>query len=91
MTPYANSPLGFVEQILLIIFALMLFVGIAGGNPGMVLKPLFEITGQLVGTLLSLLSNLAATLFRALLSLAMDGLGALASTIQSTHSRNINR
>lgn len=91
MTPYANSPLGFIEQILLVVFTLMLFAGLAGGNPSMVLKPLFEITGQLIGTLLSLLCTLIVTLFRAVLSLIVSGVGALASMAQSANSRNINR
>jgi len=91
MTPYPNAPLGFIEQILLVVFMLMLFVAIAGGNPSMVLKPLFEITGQLVGTLLSLLCTLIVTLFRTLLSLIVSGVAALAAMAQSANSRNINR
>ena len=76
-----------MEQILLLIFTLMLFVGLAGGNPGMVLKPIFEIASQLIGTILSLVCSLLLMLFRALLSLLAAGVQALASAT----SRNINR
>ena len=85
----ASSPLGFIEQILLVIFMLMLFVGIAGGNPGMVIKPVFDIVGQLLGTILSLLCSLILTVFRALITLLTSGLQALVAML--TNSRNINR
>lgn len=85
----ASSPLGFIEQILLVIFMLMLFVGIAGGNPSMVIKPVFDIVGQLLGTILSLLCSLFLTVFRALITLLTSGLLALVAML--TSSRNINR
>ncbi|HEY9793618.1 MAG TPA: hypothetical protein V6D22_24685 [Candidatus Obscuribacterales bacterium] len=90
MTPGVNSPLGFVEQILLVVFMLMLFAGLAGGNPSMVLKPMFDIVGQLVGAILGLLCTLIATLFRMLLSLLVSGLQAAASMAQSAGSSEIN-
>lgn len=86
---HANSPLGFIEQIILIIFTLMLFAGLAGGNPSMVLKPTFEIAGQIVMALISLLSALITTLFRVALSAVISGVQALASGLQSGSSRQI--
>jgi len=84
-----NSPLGFVEPILLVIFILMLLAGLAGGNPGMIIKPVFDIVGQLLGTLLGLLSNLLLTVFRAVVTLLVSGVQALAAML--ANSRNINR
>jgi len=78
-----------MEQILLLVFMLMLFVGIAGGNPGMVVKPLFDIVSQLVGTLLQLLCTLIATLFRAACTLLVSAIQAISTML--TNSRNINR
>jgi ABC-type polysaccharide/polyol phosphate export permease len=84
-----SSPLGFIEQILLVIFMLMLFVGIAGGNPSMVIKPVFDIVRQLLGTILSLLCSLLLTVFRALITLLTSGLQALVAML--SNSRNIHR
>jgi hypothetical protein len=78
-----------MEQILLLVFMLMLFVGIAGGNPGMVVKPLFDIVTQLVGTLLQLLCTLIATLFRAACTLLVSAIQAISTML--VNSRNINR
>lgn len=86
---HVNSPLGFVEQIILVVFTLMLFAGIAGGNPGMVLKPTFEIVGQIVMALISLLSALITNLFRVVLSVLISGAQALAAGLQSSSSRHI--
>lgn len=83
------TPLGFIEQILLVIFMLILFAGIAGGNPGMIIKPVFDIVGQLLGTVLSLLCSVILTVFRTLLTLFVSELQALAATL--ANSRNINR
>lgn len=85
----ASSPLGFIKPILLVIFMLMLFVGIAGGNPSMVIRPAFDIVGQLLGTILSLLCSLLLTVSRALITLLTSGLQALVAML--TNSRNINR
>jgi hypothetical protein len=78
-----------MEQILIPVFMLMLLVGIAGGNPGMVVKPLFDIISQLVGTLLQLLSTLLVTLFRAACALLVSAIQAISTMI--INSRNINR
>jgi len=78
-----------MEQILLLVFMLMLFVGIAGGNPGMVVKPLFDIVTQLVGTLLQLLCTLMLTLFRAACTLLVSAMQAISTML--INSRNINR
>lgn len=78
-----------MEQILLLVFMLMLFVSIAGGNPGMVVKPLFDIVSQLVGTLLQLLCTLIVTLFRAACTLMVSAIHAISTMI--INSRNLNR
>lgn len=78
-----------MEQILLPIFLLMLLVGIAGGNPGMVVKPLFDIVSQLVGTFLQLLCTLLVTVFRAICTLVVSAIQAISAMI--INSRNINR
>jgi hypothetical protein len=86
---HVNSPLGFIEQILLIIFMLMVFVGIAGGNPSMVLKPMFDIVGQIVMAVISLLCALITTLFRVVLSVLVSGVQAFAAGLQSGSNRQI--
>ena len=78
-----------MEQILLPVFMLMVLVGIAGGNPGMVVKPLFDIVSQLVGTLLQLLCTLLVTVFRAACALVVSAIKAISTMI--INSRNINR
>jgi hypothetical protein len=78
-----------MEQLLLPVFMLMLLVGIAGGNPGMVVKPLFDIVSQLVGALIQLLSTLIVTLFRAACTLVVSAIQAISTMI--INSRNINR
>jgi hypothetical protein len=78
-----------MEQILLPVFMLMLLVGIAGGNPGMVVKPLFDVVSQLVGAVLQLLCTLIVTLFRAACTLVLSAIQAISTTI--INSRNINR
>jgi hypothetical protein len=78
-----------MEQILLLVFMLMLFVGIAGGNPGMVVKPLFDIVSQLVGTFLQMLCTLVITLFRAAFTLLVSAIQAISTML--INSRNINR
>ena len=88
MTPVTASPFAGIEQILLIVFVLMILVGMAGGNPSMVLKPTFEIVGQLATMLMGLVCTLVAMLCRALLSLIVSGLQALPT--HTTGSRHIN-
>jgi len=78
-----------MEQILLPVFMLMLLVGIAGGNPGMVVKPLFDIVSQLVGTILQLLCTLIVTLFRGACTLVISAIQAISTML--IDSRNINR
>lgn len=78
-----------MEQLLLPVFMLMLLVGIAGSNPGMVVKPLFDIVSQLVGALLQLLCTLIVTLFRAACTLVISAIQAISTMI--INSRNINR
>lgn len=81
MTP--TSPMLGIEQILLLLFMLMVLVAIAGGNPSMVLKPVFDIVGQIVVALISLLSTLLITLFRVLGSVLVSGIKAAAETLRS--------
>lgn len=78
-----------MEQILLLVFMLMLFVGIAGGNTGMVVKSLFDIVSQLVGAVLQLLCTLIITLFRAACTLVVSAIQSISTML--ANSRNINR
>lgn len=80
----ATSVLNGIEQIFLILFVLMVLVGIAGGNPSIVLKPVFDIVGQIVMTLLSLLSTLLISLIRLLGSLLTSGIKLTAETLRNS-------
>ncbi len=82
MTP-TSSALGGIEQIFLLLFMLMVLVVLAGGNPSMVLKPVFDIVGQLVMALVSLLSQLLIALFRVLASIVISGTKLLAETLRN--------
>lgn len=86
-----SSPLGGIEQILLLLFMLMVLVGIAGGNPSMVLNPVFDIVGQMIKALISLLSTLLITLFRVLGSLFVSVIKLLAETLKNGSGRQNNR
>lgn len=79
-----TSVLGGVEQFFLLLFVLMVLVGIAGGNPSMVLKPVFDIVGQIVMSLLSLLSTLLISLIRLLGSLLTSGIKLTAETLRNS-------
>lgn len=81
MTTPMSSPLAGIEQIFLLLFMLMILVAIAGGNPSMVLKPVFDIVGQIVMALLSLLSTLLISLFRVLGTVAVSGINLAAETL----------
>ena len=85
------SPLGGIEQILLLVFMLVVLVGVAGGNPSMVLKPVFDIVGQIVMALISLLSTLLISLLRVLASVLMSGLKLLAETLANGAERQNKR
>lgn len=91
MTPHVYSPLGVFEPIFLIILILMLFVGLAGGNPGMVLQPVFEIFGQLLGAFISLLCVAVSTVIRLGLSAVLSAMQKLLHGLQDSANRNINR
>lgn len=80
----ANSALGGIEQVFLLLFVLMVLVGIAGGNPSMVLKPVFDTVGQIVMALLSLLSTLLISLIRLLGSLLTSGIKLTAETLRNS-------
>jgi len=80
----ANSALGAIEQLFLLIFVLMVLVGIAGGNPSVVLKPMFDIVGQIVMALLSLLSTLLISLIRLLGCLLTSGIKLTAETLRNS-------
>lgn len=83
MTTPISSPLAGIEQIFLLLFMLMILVAIAGGNPSMVLKPMFDIVGQIVMALLSLLSTLLISLFRVLGTVAVSGINLAAETLKN--------
>jgi len=87
----ANSVLCGIEQIFLLLFVLMVLVGIAGGNPSMVLKPVFDIVGQIVMALLSMLSTLLISLIRLLGSLLMSGIKLTAETLRNSSARQNKR
>lgn len=79
-----NSVLLGIEQLFLLLFLLMVLVGIAGGNPSMVLKPVFDIVGQIVMALLSLLSTLLISLIKLLGSLLTSGIKLTAETLRNS-------
>lgn len=89
MTP--NSMLGGIEQILLLVFMLMILVGIAGGNPSTVLQPLFAIAGQLASMLLNLISKLVLMIVQGVCTLLLSGFNFLIATTQSIYQDRINR
>ena len=80
----ANSVLGGIEQIFLLLFVLMVLVGIAGGNPSIVLKPMFDIVGQIVMALLSMLSTLLISLIRLLGGLLTSGIKLTTETLRNS-------
>lgn len=90
MTP-TSSPFGGIEQVLLLLFMLMVLVAIAGGNPSMVLNPMFDIVGQMVKALISLLSTLLITLFRVLGNVLVSGVKLLTETLKNGSGRQNNR
>lgn len=90
MTP-TSSPLGGIEQVLLLLFMLMVLVAIAGGNPSMVLNPVFDIVGQMVKALLSLLSTLLISLFRVLGNVLMLGVNLLTEALKNGSGRQNKR
>ena len=90
MTP-TSSPLGGIEQVLLFLFMLTVLVAIAGGNPSMVLTPMFDIVGQMVKALLSLLSTLLITLFRVLGNVLVSGVKLLTEALTNGSERQNKR
>jgi len=90
-TMTTSSPIGGIEQILLLLFMLMVLVGIAGGNPSMVLNPVFDIVGQMVKALISLLSTLLITLFRVLGNVLVSAMKLLAETLKNGSGRQNRR
>jgi len=91
MTPTTSPVLGGIEQILLVVFILMIFVGTAGGNPSMVLKPLFEIVSQIVMALISLLCALLTSLLQIGMAVLLSGSQTLAASIQSRAHHKVKR
>ena len=90
MSPPSSLLIG-IEQIFLLIFMLMVLVGIAGGNPSIVLKPVFDIAGQVVTTLLSLLSTFLNSLIRLLANVLMSGFKLLAETLANASKSQRDR
>lgn len=91
MTPTLTPLLGGIEQIFLLMFLFMILVGIAGGNPSMVLTPVFDIVGRLAGMILSLLSTLITRVFQFGLTLLTSGLKGMLTVITEGASRRTNR
>jgi TRAP-type mannitol/chloroaromatic compound transport system permease large subunit len=86
METFPSSVLGLIEEICLLFFTLMLFVGIAGGRADMVLKPLLDMIGQLFGALLSVLAMLLVLMIKLLGTLIVAGIQQAAAAAQ-TRSR----
>lgn len=80
MTP-PMSWLGGIEQIFLLIFMLIVLVGIAGGDPSMVLKPVFGIVQQIVMALISVLGTLLISLFRLFANILISGFKLLSTAL----------
>jgi hypothetical protein len=89
METFLSSVVGFIEEIFLLFFTLMLFVGIAGGRADIVLKPLLDMIGQLIGALLSVLAMLLVLLIKLLGTLIVAGIQQAAAAAQS-RSRTAN-
>jgi len=91
MTPTTSPVLAGIEQLLLPVFMLMVFVGIAGGNPSIVLKPLFEIVSQIVMAVINLFCALLTSLLHGVVSVLLSGGRNLAGSPQSGPNRKVNR
>jgi hypothetical protein len=81
----------FVEQIALVVFMLMILVGMVGGKPDAVLKPVLDIAGNLIMAVFNLVCQLTATLFGAVLSLLVTGIHNSLGSTKSDPSRQINK
>lgn len=88
MTP--NFMLGGVEQILLLVFMLVILVSIAGGNPSTVLQPLFAIAGQLAAMLLNVISRVVLMILQTVCSLFVSGFNFLMANTQSIYQDRAN-
>jgi hypothetical protein len=64
-----NPLLGGVEQLLLLLFVLMVLVTMAGGNPTSVLSPVLQLVTQLLVALATLAFNIVGMLAKAIFSL----------------------
>ena len=82
MDTFPNTAVGCVEEIFLLFFVLMLFVGIAGGRADAVLKPLLDMIGQLFGALLSVFAMLLVLLLKLLATLVLAGIQQAAQAAQ---------
>jgi len=87
MTPDTTSPFAFVQQIMLVVFILMILVTLVGGKPDIVLKPLFEIVCSVLMAVINLAVQLLTTLFGTLLSLLLAGIKSLFNSVQSSSSK----
>ena len=87
MTPDTTSPFAFVQQIMLVVFILMILVTLVGGKPDTVLKPLFEIVCSVLMAVINLAVQLLTTLFGTLLSLLLAGIKSLFNSVQSSSSK----
>lgn len=83
--------LGGIEQILLLLFMLMVLVGLAGGNPSSVITPVFDIAKQLITALLSLLSSLLISLIQLVTTVLTSGVKLLSETLRDASKTQRNR
>lgn len=86
MTP-VNPVLGGAEQVLLVVFTLMLLVGIAGGNPAMVFGEFARITAALMAFFFTAMFALLNAVVRLLFELVKTLLGAITQTPVSKRNR----
>jgi hypothetical protein len=82
-----NPVLGGIEQIILLVFVLMVLVGMAGGNPASVLSPVLQMATQLFVSMVSLAFSLLGMLAKALISLIPALVQSIGSRSQSACSR----
>ena len=88
MAPTGGSPIvAGMEQILLLVFILMTLVGIAGGNPSSVLRPVCGLVAQVLTALLSLICSLLVTAMQILLPMLVIGLRNVIGAIESAYQK----
>ncbi|HEY9789641.1 MAG TPA: hypothetical protein V6D22_04525 [Candidatus Obscuribacterales bacterium] len=78
-----------VEQLMLIVFTLVILVGMAGVKPDVILRPLLDMLTRLVVSLIGLLCTVLAELFKAVFALIPALIKAVGSGASSASARKI--